>query len=298
MTDTTPNTTTIKDHVRQRYGELAEQQAGCCTPAPASAALEFTDERSAVASCCGPGQATADLSYADRFYDPNQIGDLPNSVTDLSLGCGNPTAFASLKPGQTVLDLGSGGGIDCFIAARAVGPGGHVIGVDMTPQMLELANRNKAKLGLSNVEFRRGEIEALPVADETVDVIVSNCVINLSPDKEAVFREAYRVLKPNGRLVVSDMVTRGTWPQGLRDNSDAWASCLSGAEDEEVYLDLIRHSGFADVQVDSRSSRGSDPAALLDFVSDEERARLQQQDTLSLLPPDFKVLSIQVTAYK
>ncbi len=167
-----------------------------------------------------------------------------------------------MQPGQTVLDLGSGGGIDCFMAARQVGPAGHVIGVDMTPEMLAKAERNRAKVGLDNVEFRQGFIEALPVADATVDVILSNCVINLSPDKAAVFREAYRVLRPGGRLAASDMVTRGHFSPEERADVSSWAGCVSGAEDVADYAAAMRAAGFVEVSVVDKAEPGVELAGL------------------------------------
>jgi len=178
------------------------------------------------------------------------ISELPPEVTRLSLGCGDPVSLAPLNPGQTVLDLGSGGGIDCFLAAKLVGPSGKVIGVDMTAAMIDQARANKAKLMADNVEFRLGEIEHLPAADESVDVILSNCVINLSPDKPQVFREAFRVLKPGGRLAVSDIVTNGPLPSELKGNLSAWAGCVAGAIDVEEYVGAITKAGFVDVRVE------------------------------------------------
>jgi ubiquinone/menaquinone biosynthesis C-methylase UbiE len=169
------------------------------------------------------------------------------------LGCGNPSAIASLQPGEVVLDLGSGGGIDCFLAAKTVGPTGRVIGLDMTPDMIKLARRNAKKVGATNVDFRYGEMEEMPIEDASVDVILSNCVINLSPDKDAVFAEAFRVLKPGGRLVVSDIVTKGDLPPAIRDNMNTWAGCVSGALDEAVYLDKMRAAGLIDVEVTERT---------------------------------------------
>lgn len=231
----------IYEAVRERYGRLAEAggDAGCC---------------SGGGGCCGDpagDAAVVDVALAS-VYDNLYTADtswLPQDVTGLSLGCGDPITLATLRPGETVLDLGSGGGIDAFMAARRVGPTGHVIGVDMTPEMLVKAERNKATVGLENVEFRRGFIEALPVEDESVDVILSNCVINLSPDKEAVFREAYRVLRPGGRVAVSDMMTRGHFSPQERADLSAWAGCVTGAEDVSLYAEAMRAAGFSDVSI-------------------------------------------------
>jgi len=189
-------------------------------------------------------------------------------VTDVSLGCGNPTAIAELQPGEVVLDLGSGGGIDCFLAAKKVGPEGKVIGLDMTPDMIKLARRNAKKVGATNVEFRYGEMEDIPLPDESVDAIISNCVINLSPDKDAVFSEAYRVLRPGGRMMVSDIVINGQLPQSIRDSLDAWAGCIAGALDEPVYLGKIRAAGFEKVKVLSRDYVRTDQ------VIEEEKVQL------------------------
>lgn len=221
--------------VQERYGRIATDfQTGCCA---ADASGEYIEE-------CGCGA---------ELYDVD-VSQLPADVTGLSLGCGDPIAIASLEPGQTVLDLGSGGGIDCFLAADRVGPTGHVIGVDMTPAMLEKANRNKAKLGVEHVEFRQGQIEALPVDDNSVDVIISNCVINLSPDKAAVFQEAYRVLKPGGRLAVSDMVTQGKFAAQERADMSAWAGCITGAEDVADMAAWMRAVGFSQVSIQKKDN--------------------------------------------
>jgi SAM-dependent methyltransferase len=210
------------------------------------------------------------MSQALNLYTPDEIRELPAEVTQATLGCGNPMAIASLQPGETVLDLGSGAGLDCFLAARQVGPTGHVIGLDMTDAMLELARRNQVKVGVTNVEFRKGEIEAMPLPDASRDVIISNCVINLSPDKDAVFREAFRVLKPGGRFAVSDVVTRGEIPEQFRQSLELWTGCLSGALDEQDYLQRLRNAGFTDVRVTSS-------AALGDWSSD---ARSQAEASL------------------
>ena len=218
----------IRQAVRERYARVVTEGSGCCGP-----------------SCCG-GSDVADATAQAVGYSEESLRDLPSDA-NLGLGCGNPTAIASLRPGQTVLDLGSGGGIDCFLAAKEVGPTGRVIGVDMTPEMVSRARRNAAKGGYTNVEFRLGEIEALPVADATVDVIISNCVLNLSPEKERVLAEALRVLKPGGRIVVSDMVSDRETPEVLRGSLDAVAACLPVQRSR--YLEQFRSAGFADVRI-------------------------------------------------
>ena len=232
----------IRVHVRERYGRLAEQQD---VPAADSCCGSQAKSES---SCCGGDDPEA-LEKVARLYETGDVNDLPAEVTNLSLGCGDPVTLASLELGQVVLDLGSGGGIDCFLAAKQVGEQGRVIGVDMTPQMIDRARANKEKLGASNVEFRLGEIEHLPAGDESVDVVISNCVINLSPDKGQVFREAFRVLKPGGRLSVSDIVTDGPLPETLKKNLSAWAGCISGALEVKDYLTAIEDAGFRDVQL-------------------------------------------------
>ena len=214
--------------VREKYSTVAEGGncgCGCCQSAP-------DDEATLTA----------------LGYTAEQRAAIPAGA-DLGLGCGNPLAHAGLKPGETVLDLGSGAGIDCFLAAREVGPSGRVIGVDMTAAMLERARRNAVKVNSTNVEFRLGEIEHLPVADASVDVIISNCVVNLSPEKLQVFREALRVLKPGGRLVVSDLVLKRELGAELRQNVDLYVGCVAGASLKDDYLRLIRDAGFHDVQV-------------------------------------------------
>lgn len=195
--------------------------------------------------CCGDSGCGCD----GGFYSVDLIKTLDSETVNLSLGCGDPVGIASLKPGDTVLDLGSGGGIDCFLAARQVGETGHVIGVDMTPEMLAKANAARDRMGLHNVEFRHGHIEALPVDDNSVDVILSNCVINLAPDKVPVFREAFRVLKPGGRVSISDIVTEGDFSDDLRADGAKWAECVTGAIDAAVYTDMMADVGFIDIQV-------------------------------------------------
>lgn len=284
----------IKEKVREKYGALAEQHTR-----RAAAPIELVEARPQVVSCCGPVDCcggSADVeNLAEALYEQTDLAGLPDTVTMASLGCGNPTAIASIRPGETVLDLGSGGGIDCFLAARAVGPTGRVIGVDMTDRMLELANANKAKLGLANVEFRKGEIEDLPVDSSSVDVIISNCVINLSPDKEAVFQEAFRVLKPGGRLAVSDIVTTGDMPEALRANISGWTGCITGAIDQEKYLDIMRQAGFTGVVVESRTSYGIEALELLDEAT---RAALSQGVDWSKVSDEVRVYSARIAAYK
>ena len=219
----------VKDVVRQKYGEAAERVArgaanGCCGGA------------SAAIGQCDP--ITSDL------YDAAQAADLPASAMLASLGCGNPTALADLKEGETVLDLGSGGGIDVLLSARRVGPTGMAFGLDMTDPMLALAEENKRKSGLSNVHFLKGEIEHIPLPANSVDVIISNCVINLSADKDQVLREAFRVLKPGGRLAVSDVVVRGEVPPSIRQNMELWIGCVAGALQDTEYLEKLQAAGF------------------------------------------------------
>jgi SAM-dependent methyltransferase len=249
----------VHEEVRKRYSSVVESfqlpvlSAGCCQSGQSA-----SGSKASATGCCGDGDDScgSDLYTADTSW-------LPGDVTGLSLGCGDPITLAGLAPGQTVLDLGSGAGIDVFMAARQVGRAGHVIGVDMTPAMLEKANRNKAKVGLDNVEFRHGYIEALPVADDSVDVIISNCVINLSPDKPAVFREAFRVLKPGGRLAASDMVTQGRFSPQERADASAWAGCISGAEDVGDYVAAMHAAGFVEVSVQDKSAPEVELAATL-----------------------------------
>lgn len=229
MSTTTPEV--IKQQVRQHYAAIAVQGSSCCGP--------NTED----GDCCAPAYDEVALVSYDEFSSRVVEG------SDLGLGCGTPTAVAGLMPGETVLDLGSGGGIDVFLAAQAVGPQGRAIGVDMTPAMLDRARANAARVGFTNVEFRLGEIEALPVADASVDVILSNCVINLAPDKSRVFAEMHRVLRPHGRFAVSDIVTYGDVPEDIREDMALWAGCIAGAMDREAYLSLLRVAGFDNVRV-------------------------------------------------
>ncbi len=233
----------IRTVVREKYGAIAEGRTGCCG---ATATEEARQSSCGTVGCCGVGDGDAVL--AQIGYSAEQAAAIPEGA-NLGLGCGNPIAHAGLKPGETVLDLGSGAGIDCFLAARDVGPEGRVIGVDMTASMIEKARANAAKGGFPNVEFRLGEIEHLPVADASVDAIISNCVVNLSPDKAQVFRETLRVLRPGGRMLISDLVlTRPLSPEAKR-NVDLYVGCVAGASLKEDYLALMRDAGFADVEV-------------------------------------------------
>jgi len=236
MSETKAAVSDIRVVVREKYGEIAEGRScgcgcGCSLDDPATGTAEGT---AAVLARIG--------------YTAEQRAAVPEG-SNLGLGCGNPLAYAGVKPGETVLDLGSGAGIDCFLAAREVGPTGHVIGVDMTPAMIERARGNAAKAGHANVEFRLGEIEHLPVADRSVDLIISNCVVNLSPDKPQVFREALRALRPGGRMLVSDLVlTRPLSPE-LEKNVDLYVGCVAGASLRDDYLRAMREAGFVDVEV-------------------------------------------------
>ena len=220
---------TIKNVVRARYAEMAEQkQPGCCSGCGCEVTSPYLSE--------AIGYLREDLEYIPK-------------EANMGLGCGNPTAIADLKGGETVLDLGSRAGIDVFLAANKVGPTGRVIGIDMTREMIEKANTNAWNNGYENVEFQLGEIENLPVENESVDVVISNCVINLSTDKAKVFQEIYRVLKPEGRLTVSDIVSEGALPDSIRTDPDAWVGCIAGALEQQEYLKNIREAGFRDSQV-------------------------------------------------
>ncbi len=243
---TTPTDAEIRAKVSQSYGNRVRPvlesvdtiplvSAGCCG--------------STADSSCAPSSTADDLQITNiaRLYQDTDVSDLPATVTDVAFGCGNPTAIAAMKPGEVVLDLGSGGGIDCFLAAKMVGETGRVYGVDMTPEMIALARKNAEKVGATNVEFRLGEIEQLPIPDSSIDVIISNCVINLSPDKDRVFRESYRVLKPGGRLQVSDIVWTKPVPDSIKTDMEAWAGCIAGALVESEYVGKIQAAGFADV---------------------------------------------------
>jgi arsenite methyltransferase len=220
---------TIRQSVRERYGERAKTGTSCC---------------GTTNSCCGSTETiSTKLGYSEQ-----ELGSIPEGA-DLGLGCGNPTAMASLKPGETVLDLGSGAGIDCFLASNLVGEDGSIIGVDMTAAMIDRARENAEKNGIGNVEFRLGEIEHLPVANESVDVVISNCVVNLSPDKPQVFSEVYRALKPGGRMMISDIVQLKPLPEDILKSIEAYVGCIAGASLKEDYVSMIQEAGFRDIEI-------------------------------------------------
>ena len=225
-------TSDIKSIVKEKYGRAAASVTA-----------------GAKGSCCGEGQCGDPIT--SDLYDALQVDELPESAVLASLGCGNPTALAQLKPGEVVLDLGSGGGIDVLLSAKRVGPTGKAYGLDMTNEMLALANENKRKAGAQNVEFLKGDIENIPLPDASVDVIISNCVINLSSDKDRVIREAFRVLKPGGRFAVSDVVTSGTIAPHIRESVLLWVGCVAGALDENDYRAKLEAAGFVDVQMEA-----------------------------------------------
>jgi arsenite methyltransferase len=222
--------TNVQDAVREKYGQIA-RAAGAT-------------------SCCGPAACGCGDPITSNLYSDAETAGLPSEAVAVSLGCGNPTALIDLQPGQTVLDLGSGGGIDVLLSAKRVGPTGKVYGLDMTDEMLALARENQRKAGAPNVEFLKGTIEAIPLPDRSVDVIISNCVINLSIDKDAVLREAFRVLKPGGRFAVSDVVLRGEVPPEIRRSMELWVGCVAGALHEDEYASKLKAAGFEAVEVD------------------------------------------------
>jgi len=264
----------IKEVVRQKYGE---------------AALRVTTGGS---SCCGGSPATGCADpITSNLYDSNQAVQIPEEALLASLGCGNPTALAKLNPGETVLDLGSGGGIDVLLSAKRVGPTGKAYGLDMTDEMLALANENKRKSGFKNVEFLKGEIESIPLPDASVDVVISNCVINLSADKNAVLREAFRVLKPGGRFAVSDVVTRGEVPREIRQSVLAWVGCVAGAMEENEYRTKLASAGFGQIEVE--------PTRVYRIEDAREFLTGQNVDVDAIAPEvDGKFLSAFVRAVK
>ncbi|NYT02477.1 MAG: arsenite methyltransferase [Methanosarcinales archaeon] len=267
----------IKLAVKNGYARIARKSDLCCSSS----------------GCCGtaaPIKISKKIGYSDQ-----EMMSVP-SEANLGLGCGNPTALASLQEGEVVLDLGSGAGFDCFLAARRVGNSGRVIGVDMTPEMIEKARRNSSRAGFANVEFRLGELESLPLEDGEVDVIISNCVINLVPDKEQVFREAFRVLKPGGRIMVSDIVLLAPLPDFIRDSVDGYVGCVSGAVMKDQYLEAIRSAGFQYVQIVDES------AFPLDCLANESAG--QQVMGKSKIPArklkevEASISSLKVSAFK
>jgi arsenite methyltransferase len=230
------STESMKDVVREKYGQAAQR-------AQTGAASSCCGGAAAVDACCDP--------ITSNLYDAGQEGEVPDLALRASLGCGNPTALAELKPGETVLDLGSGGGIDVLLSARRVGPAGKAYGLDMTDEMLAVAEENKRKSGLENVEFLKGEIEHIPLPDNSVDVIISNCVINLSGDKDRVIKEAFRVLKPGGRFAVSDVVVRGNVPAEIRKNMELWVGCVAGALGDDEYVATLARAGFDGIDIEA-----------------------------------------------
>jgi len=266
--------TDIKEVVKEKYGQAALRVSSggssCCGATSAS-------------GCCDP--------ITSNLYDVLQAQQIPEEAMLASLGCGNPTALAQLNAGETVLDLGSGGGIDVLLSAKRVGPAGKAYGLDMTDEMLALANQNKRKAGVENVEFLKGEIEHIPLPDNSVDVIISNCVINLSADKDQVLREAFRVLKPGGRLAVSDVVTRGQIPAEIRQNVLLWVGCVAGALEENEYRTKLASSGFEKIEIEpTRVYRVEDAR---EFLSG------QNIDVDAIAPQvDGKILSAFVRAVK
>src|SRR4051812_32539443 len=232
----------LKEIVKEKYGEAARRvitgnglPADCCSQT----------------SCCDGSAAASCDPITSNLYDEAQAGQIPEAAFKASLGCGNPTALAKLNPGETVLDLGSGGGIDVLLSARRVGPTGKAYGLDMTDDMLALARENQRKAGVENVEFLKGEIEHIPLPDNSVDVIISNCVINLSGDKDQVLREAFRVLKSGGRFAVSDVVVRGEVPPDIRHNMELWVGCVAGAIQDSEYINKLTNAGFAAIDIES-----------------------------------------------
>ena len=268
----------IKKIVKEKYASIATQSGSCCPGA----------------SCCGQSPSPEKTSQSIG-YSENDLHSVPQGA-NLGLGCGNPIALASLKPGETVLDLGSGAGFDCFLAAQRVGPEGKVIGIDMTPEMLTKARENAVRGGYKNVDFRPGEIEKLPVADASVDVIISNCVINLSPHKDQVFREAFRVLKPGGRVMVSDIVLLDKLPEAVKSSVEAYVGCIAGASLKQEYLKTMEQAGFINILVQDQSE------FFKDYLPDDP---VLKQVIAGLNMPEIKlrqiaetVVSVKISAQK
>jgi len=269
----------IKEVVREGYAKIAKQGSPCCTP---------------VNSCCGSTDLAQDISKKIG-YTEKELTAVPEGA-NLGLGCGNPVAFASLREGETVLDLGSAAGLDCFLAANKVGKNGRVIGVDMTPEMIEKARENARKGNYRNVEFRLGEIENLPVADNSADVAISNCVINLVPDKRKVFKETFRVLKPGGRLMVSDIVLLKELPDFIKNSIEAYIGCLSGAIMRDEYLRAIKAAGFHDVRIIDEASfpiecMANDPTAKA--IIESLKIPLEKMKEIARLVISIKVYGVK-----
>jgi SAM-dependent methyltransferase len=262
----------IKKVVRDKYGSIAKTQGSCCGPTN---------------SCCGPLKTADDVSKKIGYSDA-ELNTLPGEA-NLGLGCGNPTALASLSEGDAVLDLGSGAGIDCFLAARKVGKTGTVVGIDMTSEMVDKARQNATLDGYENVEFRLGEIENLPAGDSSFDVVISNCVINLSPDKKKVFEEAYRVLKPGGRLLVSDIVLLKALPETIKSSVEAYTGCIAGAMLKDEYLDQISSVGFMDIEVVELKPLP------MEYILSSEVAR-EAAGSLGLSPGEISDLGVSVAS--
>jgi SAM-dependent methyltransferase len=267
----TQTPTPIHETVRQHYAERIKSSASCCGPSSSS-------------DCC---------SNESSLYPADLLATLPEGESTVSYGCGDPITLASLEPGQTVLDLGSGAGLDCFFAAKKVGETGHVIGVDMTPEMIERARSGATRLDIPNVEFRQGYLEDLPVESNTVDVIISNCVINLAPEKSKVFAEAFRVLKPGGKLAVSDIVTDGPLPESIKKSLSAWAGCVAGAVEAKDYIGMMEAVGFTNISITpvffEKETVDSAIAELGDVI---ELKTISRDDVYTA------VYSAKITAYK
>jgi len=269
----------IKEVVREGYTRIAKQGGSCCPTKR---------------SCCGSADPAQDISKSIG-YSEGEMKAVPEGA-NLGLGCGNPVALASLKEGEVVLDLGSGAGFDAFLAAQRVGKTGRVIGVDMTPDMVEKAKINAGKGGYSNVEFRLGEIENLPVEDDSIDIIISNCVINLSPDKKSVFKEAFRVLKPGGRLMVSDLVLVKDLPKAIKDSVEAYVGCLAGASFKKDYLSFIKEAGFAEIKIIGETFYPVEAMANDATAKVVKNSPIVSQDDLKDI--EHSVASIKVSAEK
>ena len=266
---TTQSPTPIHEVVREHYAERIKSNASCCGGS---------------SDCC---------STDSNLYPTDLLATLPDGESTVSYGCGDPITLASLQPGQTVLDLGSGAGLDCFFAAKKVGETGHVIGVDMTPEMIERSRSSAKRLDIQNVEFRQGYLEDLPVDANTVDVIISNCVINLSPDKSKVFGEAFRVLKPGGKLAVSDIVTDGPLPESIKKSLSAWAGCVAGAVEAEEYIGMMTAVGFTDVSIVPVFFDKEDVDSALNDMKDTIELKTIARDEIYQA-----VYSAKITAYK